>query len=159
MLNRGGIADLPLLRTLFAIRQMSWEPSLWEVTDSFVFLTYASLAASRTLLQWLLSFLNFSLESDDLSFWNNRKKWFLWTMDAAQAAENYGDEWGLTWYFLWWIYTSIPTWTHAQDSLAAAEAPGLRKNSFLYLLRHSVTVIKFIKWKKHFDGWGNGIKL
>ena len=158
MLNRGGIADLPLLRTLFAIRQMSWEPSLWEVTDSFVFLTYASLAASRTLLQWLLAFLNLSLESDDLSFWYNRKKWFLWTMDAAQAAENYGDEWGLTWYFLWWIYTSIPTWTHAQDSLAAAEAPGLRKNSFLYL-RHSVTVIKFIKWKKHFDGRGNGIKL
>ena len=50
---------------------MSWEPSLWEVTDSFVFLTYASLAASRTLLQWLLAFLNFSLESDDFSFWYN----------------------------------------------------------------------------------------
>ena len=29
-LNRGGIADLPLLRTLLAIRQKSQEPSLWE---------------------------------------------------------------------------------------------------------------------------------
>ena len=50
-LNRGGIADLPLLRTLLAIRQKSREPSFWEVMDSFVLLAYASLAASRTLLQ------------------------------------------------------------------------------------------------------------
>ena len=50
-LNRGGIADLPLLRTLLAIRQKSREPSLWEVMDSFILLAYASLAASRTLLQ------------------------------------------------------------------------------------------------------------
>ena len=33
-LNRGGIADLPLLRTLLAIRQKSREPSFWEVMDS-----------------------------------------------------------------------------------------------------------------------------
>ena len=50
-LNRGGIADLPLLRTLLAIWQKSREPSFWEVMDSFVLLAYASLAASRTLLQ------------------------------------------------------------------------------------------------------------
>ena len=30
-LNRGGITDLPLLRTLLAIRQKSREPSFWEV--------------------------------------------------------------------------------------------------------------------------------
>ena len=35
-LNRGGIADLPLLRTLLAICQKSQEPSFWEVIDSFV---------------------------------------------------------------------------------------------------------------------------
>ena len=52
-LNRGSIADLPLLRILFAIRQKSREPSFWEVMDSFVLLAYASLAASRTLLQRL----------------------------------------------------------------------------------------------------------
>ena len=50
-LNRGCIADLPLLRTLLAIRQKSREQSFWEVMDSFALLAYASLAASRTLLQ------------------------------------------------------------------------------------------------------------
>ena len=48
-LNRGGIADLPLLRTLLAIRQKSRELSFWEVMNSFVLVAYASLAASRTL--------------------------------------------------------------------------------------------------------------
>ena len=37
-LNRGGIADLPLLRTLLAIRQKSREPVFWELMDSFVLL-------------------------------------------------------------------------------------------------------------------------
>ena len=50
-LNRGGIADLPLFRTLLAIHQNSQEPSFWEVMNSFVLVAYASLAASRTLLQ------------------------------------------------------------------------------------------------------------
>ena len=51
LLNRGGIADLPLLRTLLAIHQKSREPCFWEVMDSFVLAAYASLAASRTLSQ------------------------------------------------------------------------------------------------------------
>ena len=59
-LNRGGIADLPLLRTLLAIRQKSRKPSFWEVMDSSVLVAYASLAASRTLLQLLLDCLNFT---------------------------------------------------------------------------------------------------
>ena len=53
-LNRGGIADLILLRTLLANRQKSWEPSFWEVMDSFVSLAYASLAASRNLSELYL---------------------------------------------------------------------------------------------------------
>ena len=73
-LNRGSIADLPLLRTLLAIRQKSRESSFWEVMDSFVLLAYASSAASRTLLQRLLACLNFTLEAEDLSFWYKRKK-------------------------------------------------------------------------------------
>ena len=73
-LNRGGIADLPLLRTLLAIRQKSREPSFWEIMDSFVLLAYASLGASRTLLQRLLACLNFTLDSEDLSVWYYRKK-------------------------------------------------------------------------------------
>ena len=79
-LDRGGIADLPLLRTLLAICQKSQEPSFWEVMDSFILLAYASLAASRSLLERLLACLNFILESEDLSFWYKRKKDFyeLW---------------------------------------------------------------------------------
>ena len=50
-LNRGGIADLPLLRTLLAICQKSGEPSFWEVMDFFVLVAYASLTTSRSLLQ------------------------------------------------------------------------------------------------------------
>ena len=50
-LNRGGIADLPLLRTLLAIRQKSSQSSFWEVMDSFVLVAYACLAASRILLE------------------------------------------------------------------------------------------------------------
>ena len=63
-LNRGGIADLPLLRTILAIHQKSWESSFWQVMDSFVLVAYASLAASRTLLIWLLACLNFTLDSE-----------------------------------------------------------------------------------------------
>ena len=60
--------------------------------DSFVLLVYASLAASRTLLQQLLACLNFTLEAEDLSFWYKRKKCFLCAMAAAQTAENQRDE-------------------------------------------------------------------
>ena len=62
-LNRRGIADLPLLRALLAIRQKSQEPSFWEVMDS-----YASLAASGT-----LCFKNsFTLDLEDLLCWYKR---------------------------------------------------------------------------------------
>ena len=73
-LNREGIADFPLLRTLLAMRQKSLEPSFWEVMDSFVLVAYTSLAASRTLLQRLLACLNFTLDSEDLFCWYKRKK-------------------------------------------------------------------------------------
>ena len=73
-LNRGGIADLPLLRTLLTIRLKSREPSFREVMDSFVLVAYASLATSRTLLQRLLACLDFTLDSEDLFCWNKRKK-------------------------------------------------------------------------------------
>ena len=58
-LNREGVADLSLLKTILAIHQKFQEPSFWEVMDSFVLIAYASLAASRTLLQQLLACLNF----------------------------------------------------------------------------------------------------
>ena len=106
--------------------------------DSFVLVAYANSATSRTLLKRLLACLNFTLDSEDLFCWYKRKKWFLWTMAAAQAAENHGDEWGLTWYLRWGIYTSIPTWTNSQNSLATAEAMSLKISS------HGT----FLKWSR-----------
>ena len=69
-LNKGGVADLFLLRKLFAKRQ----PSFWEVMDSFALLACASLAASKTLLQQLLAYLNFTLDSANLFCWYKWKK-------------------------------------------------------------------------------------
>ena len=92
-LNRGGIADLSLLRTLSAIRQKSREPSFWEVMDSFVLVAYASLAASRTLLQRSLACLNFTLlkiysvgtneKSDFYGLWQQHK--LLKTMEMSEV--------------------------------------------------------------------------
>ena len=66
LLNRGGVAILPLSRTLLAICQKFQESSFWEVMYSFVLLAYASLATSRTLFQQLLACLNCTLDSEDL---------------------------------------------------------------------------------------------
>ena len=66
--------DLTLFRTLLAIHQKSQEPNFWEVMDSFVLLASAILAVSRTLLQQLLAYLNFTLQSEDLSFWYKKNK-------------------------------------------------------------------------------------
>ena len=71
LLNRGDIADLPLLRTLLVMRQKFLEPRFWEVMDS---LDLLRLVASRILLQRLLACLNFTLNSEDLSFWYKQKK-------------------------------------------------------------------------------------
>ena len=65
-LNRGVVADLPLLRTLLAICQ-SQETQVY-----------------------------FILDAEDLFCWYYWKRWFLWAMSAAQTAENHGDEWNLT---------------------------------------------------------------
>ena len=59
------------------------------------------LAASRTVLQWLLAWLNFTLDKEDLFCCYKWKCWkprrWMW---LAQAPEKHGDEWGLTIY-LW----------------------------------------------------------
>ena len=50
-LNRGGIANLPLLRRPLAIHLKSQKSGFCVVIDSFVFVAYAILAASKILLQ------------------------------------------------------------------------------------------------------------
>ena len=93
-LNRGSIANIPLLRTLLTNCQKSQQQGLWKQMESFVLLTYASLAASRTLLQRLVACLNFTLDSEDLFRWYKQKSDFydLWqqhkllkTMEMSEA--------------------------------------------------------------------------
>ena len=93
--------------------------------DPFVLLAYASLAASRALLQRLLACLNLSFDSEDVSVWCKWKKWYPWIMAAAQASENHGDEWGLTWYFVRDVFIKSFLNPHLKNLLAAAEAPSL----------------------------------
>ena len=42
-------------------------------------------------------------------------------MIAAYAANNHGDERGLTWHLQPEIYTSIPIWSYSHDLEAAAQ--------------------------------------
>ena len=79
-LNRGGIADLPLVSTIYSICRKSRESSFWEFINSFVLLTYATLTASKTLLQRLQACLKLTLDSEDLLCWYKRRNDFyeLW---------------------------------------------------------------------------------
>ena len=157
LLNREGIADLPLLRTLLAICQKPQKPSFWEVIDSFVSLAYASLAASRTLLQGLLACLNFRF-----------RRFILLVQMKKVISMNY-DSSTSCWKPWWWVrldmirrwgillYTSILTWIYSQNSLAAAEAPNLKifshgtslKWSHLILItsQHPVLSLMESQWK------------
>ena len=60
--------------------------------DSFVLVVNASLAASRTLLQWLLACLNFTLDSQDLFYelWQQHKQ--LKTMEMSKVWLDTHDE-------------------------------------------------------------------
>ena len=99
-LNKGGIADLTLLKTLLEIQQKHSE-------------TITSLAELH-------------LKCSRLFFWYGLKKWFLGAIAAAQATENHGDEWDLTWY-LWWGYIHQFQPGHTNfSSRSTAEAPRLK---------------------------------
>ena len=74
LLNRGGKADLTLLRRLLTIHQNLREPSFWEMIDSFILLAQTRLTASKTLLQQLLAYLNFTLEAEESYFVGTNKK-------------------------------------------------------------------------------------
>ena len=70
-----------MLRTVLVVLYGRKSEALrfWKLMDSFVLLAYASLAASITLSQQLLACLNFSLDSEDLSFWYKESDFYeLW---------------------------------------------------------------------------------
>ena len=117
-LNRGDKADLPFLKTLSNSPKVPRAKFL-GIESCFVLVAYASLTASRTILQRLLACLNFTFDSEDLFCC------YKWRNDFY-SAENYGDERSLTWYLWWVIYTSISTWTHSQSSLAVVQALNLK---------------------------------
>ena len=128
--------DLPLLRTLPLLIYLCWEhyisnlprvprSKFLESDAHFYFISICKFGSFKNPFASIISLSELYLRFILLV---QTKRWFLWTMKAAQAAEKHGDEWGLIWYFLWRIYTSIPTWTHSQNSLAA-EALSLKISS------------------------------
>ena len=62
--NRGGIADLPLLRTLLALCQKSGETNFWKV--DFLFYKYMQVWQLQDLLKKMRAYLHFALDSEDL---------------------------------------------------------------------------------------------
>ena len=93
LLNRGGIGNLRLLRTLLEIHQKFREPSFWEVMDS-CFVSICKLAATRTLAMITsLSELYFRItrsmllvktkESDFYELWQQSMQ--LKTMEMSEA--------------------------------------------------------------------------
>ena len=54
---------------------------------TFALLTWENLATSRISLQQILACLKFTLDAEDCACSLKWKKWFLWGMVAAQAAE------------------------------------------------------------------------
>ena len=107
---------------LLAIHQKSQEPGFREVMDSFVLLAGASLAASRTLLQQLLSSQNFTLDLEDLSFLYNEKNDFyeLWQQHNQLKTMEMRETWPDT--FNEGHMHPFQIEPHLQNSLAAAEA-------------------------------------
>ena len=95
----------------------------------FFLLAYASFATSKPLFATITSVSELYFRSRRFILLVQIKKWFLWAMATAQAAENLGDEWGLTWYLRCGLYTLIATWTHSQNLLAAAETVSLKISS------------------------------
>ena len=120
-LNRGCITNLPLLKTLLAICQKSREPCFWEVMDFF----YYHMQVWHMVITWhtITSLSERYIRVRRFILLVQTKK--VISMNYSSSTSRWG-EWGLTWYLRWGIYTSIPTWSHSQNSLATAEALSLK---------------------------------
>ena len=125
-LNRGGIADLPLRRTLLAIRQKPRDSS----DGLSYFSSICKFGSFKNHFTTITSLSELYFRFSRFILLVQTKKYFLWTIAAAKDTQNQRDEWGLTWYLRWGIYTLIPTWTHSQNSLATVEALSLKISSY-----------------------------
>ena len=136
--NSRAIADLPLLRTLLAIRQKYWKPSFWEVIDSFVLLAYASLAASRTLLQRLLVCQRLPI--------------------STRIVISYAMKWDIPWW-IWWKVNGnwnnmikISQWGKAiVEQILASEEINKPKRAGLWEPQSGIQVGKLIIWVRSFE--------
>ena len=103
-------------------------------------------------------------------FWYEQKKRISMDHDSiTNSWKNHEDEWSLTWYFWWGIYTSIPTWT-SQNSLVAAEALSL---SYDQMIRKTIaintqivkshamkqSILLWIQWKVNGNWDSNMIRI
>ena len=93
--------------------------------DSFLLLAYASLKASRILLQQLAAYLNFNLDSEVLFCWCKPNKWFLWTCQQHKQLKSM--EMSEAWFDTY--DERFLTWNHSQKSLVAVEAPNFKISS------------------------------
>ena len=119
-LNRGGITDLPLLRTLLAIYQKSRESSFWEVISICKFCSFKNPFAMITGLS------DFSFRFWRFTLLLQMKKGV--SMNCSSHTSSW-KSWRLVWLdlILSMRHTYINSnWTHSQNSLAVAEAPSLK---------------------------------
>ena len=114
-MNKGGIVDLPLLRTLGNLQKVP-EATFLESDGLFCFSIICKFGSFKNTFAMITSL-------SELYF--RFRRFILLLQMKKVISMNYGDEGRLTSYLRWGIYTSIPTRTYSQTSLAAAEALSL----------------------------------
>ena len=109
---------------------------LWQIKVYYDLFNHLGSYIITHIMQQLLPCLNFTLHSEDLA----QMKKVISVKLKTQIAENHGD--ALIWYFWQGLYTSIPTQTYSENSLAAAEALSLKISSHgrvqLNFLKHCI---------------------
>ena len=85
-LNRRGAEDFLLLRALLAICQKPREPSFWKVMDTFYFICKCTSSSFKNPFVTITSLPELCFRFRRYISWCKQKKWFRWTMAAAQAA-------------------------------------------------------------------------
>ena len=143
-MNRGGIADIPLLITLLAICQKSWEASFWEVMDSFCFITICKFGSFKnpfvgitSLLEFYFRFRRFILliqtkKVISMNYGSSTSSWKPWRWAISEVwPDTMRDR---------YINSNLNNW---QNSLAAAEAQSLEISSYRTSL----------KWLQRLSQW------
>ena len=132
----GGIADLPLLRTLFAIHQKSLRAKFLRSGKLFCFINICKFGSFKNVFATVTSLSELYVRFRRIILLVQTKKMI--SMNYGSSTSSW-KRW--RWYFQWGIYTSILTLTHSQNSLAAAEAG-------LWESQSGIRVGKLMTWMK-----------